>query len=61
MVTGSHNPPEDNGFKMLIGKGTVHGDDIRALARAHRGAATSSARPAATSSAPRSDPATSRG
>lgn len=31
MVTGSHNPPEDNGFKMLVGKGTLHGDDIRAL------------------------------
>ncbi len=32
MVTGSHNPPEDNGFKILVGKGTVHGDEIRALA-----------------------------
>ncbi len=33
MVTGSHNPPEDNGFKILVGKDTVHGDDIRALGR----------------------------
>ncbi len=31
MVTGSHNPPEDNGFKILIGKGTIYGDDITAL------------------------------
>lgn len=31
MVTGSHNPPEDNGFKLLSGKGTLHGDEIRAL------------------------------
>ena len=31
MVTGSHNPPEDNGFKILSGKGTLHGDEIRAL------------------------------
>jgi phosphomannomutase/phosphoglucomutase len=32
MVTGSHNPPEDNGFKILVGKGTLHGDEIKALA-----------------------------
>lgn len=31
MVTGSHNPPEDNGFKMLVGKGTLHGEEIKAL------------------------------
>jgi phosphomannomutase/phosphoglucomutase len=31
MITGSHNPPEDNGFKMLRGKDALHGPDIAAL------------------------------
>jgi phosphomannomutase/phosphoglucomutase len=30
-VTGSHNPPEFNGFKMLAAGQTLHGDDIQAL------------------------------
>jgi phosphomannomutase / phosphoglucomutase len=30
-VTGSHNPPEFNGFKMMLGKRTLHGDDIEVL------------------------------
>ncbi len=30
-ITGSHNPPGDNGFKMMCGKGTLAGDDIREL------------------------------
>ena len=31
MVTGSHNPPEYNGFKISIGPSTLHGDDIQKL------------------------------
>jgi len=30
-VTGSHNPPEYNGFKMMMGGKTLHGDAILAL------------------------------
>ncbi|TAL25373.1 MAG: phosphomannomutase/phosphoglucomutase [Nitrospirae bacterium] len=31
MVTGSHNPPEYNGFKLSIGKTTIFGKDIQRL------------------------------
>jgi phosphomannomutase/phosphoglucomutase len=31
MITGSHNPPEDNGFKIMIGSETLHGPGIAAL------------------------------
>jgi len=30
-VTGSHNPPEFNGFKMVLGGDSVHGEDILRL------------------------------
>ncbi len=31
MITGSHNPAEYNGFKICIGKDTLHGNDIQKL------------------------------
>ena len=31
MVTGSHNPPEYNGFKIMVGSGSLHGDGIQRL------------------------------
>ncbi len=42
MVTGSHNPPDHNGLKMMLGHGPVHGDRIREIAR--RAAAPTEAR-----------------
>jgi phosphomannomutase / phosphoglucomutase len=32
-VTGSHNPPEFNGFKMVLGADAVHGEEIQGLRR----------------------------
>jgi len=31
MITGSHNPPEFNGFKIVCGHGTIYGDEIRSI------------------------------
>src|SRR5512146_1804527 len=30
-ITGSHNPPEYNGFKLSLGSATLHGDGIQRL------------------------------
>lgn len=31
MVTGSHNPPNHNGFKFMVGKGSLYGEGIKHL------------------------------
>jgi len=33
MITGSHNPPEFNGFKLSVGTGTIFGDAIQDIRR----------------------------
>ena len=32
-VTGSHNPPDHNGFKICVGKTSIHGDQVQELRR----------------------------
>jgi phosphomannomutase/phosphoglucomutase len=33
MITGSHNPPEFNGFKVVAGESTIHGEQIQEVRR----------------------------
>ena len=33
MITGSHNPPDQNGFKIMSGLSTIHGRDIQEVLR----------------------------
>jgi len=33
MITGSHNPSDYNGFKIMHGKSTIHGEDIQKIRR----------------------------
>src|SRR5947209_13921738 len=33
MITGSHNPPEFNGFKTVCGESTIHGEAIQEIRR----------------------------
>ncbi|MGZ0189785.1 MAG: phosphoglucomutase/phosphomannomutase PgmG, partial [Alphaproteobacteria bacterium] len=39
MVTGSHNPSEYNGFKLVLGRRALYGDDIQELGRIAAGGA----------------------
>lgn len=43
IVTGSHNPPQMNGFKLGLGPGTLHGDAILEVGRLARAAGTAAA------------------
>jgi phosphomannomutase/phosphoglucomutase len=38
-ITGSHNPPKYNGFKMMMGGRALYGDDVQALSAAMNGPA----------------------
>ncbi|MDH4226833.1 MAG: phosphomannomutase/phosphoglucomutase [Deltaproteobacteria bacterium] len=48
MITGSHNPPEYNGFKISVGKETIHGKEIQAFKEMVKAAAKETPAAAAT-------------
>ncbi|HEY2776104.1 MAG TPA: phosphomannomutase/phosphoglucomutase [Candidatus Binatia bacterium] len=64
-VTGSHNPADHNGFKIVVGKATIHGEAIRDLARrigaASPTGAASPAAPPAGAASPAASPAGAEG
>ncbi len=43
-ITGSHNPAGDNGFKVCVGRSTIHGAEIQALRRVIESGAAPSGR-----------------
>ncbi|WP_291386557.1 MULTISPECIES: phosphomannomutase/phosphoglucomutase [Achromobacter] len=47
-ITGSHNPPKYNGFKMMMGGRALYGDDVQQLAQAMNGDAPAPAAEAGT-------------
>jgi phosphomannomutase / phosphoglucomutase len=55
-ITGSHNPPEYNGFKLSVGTGSLHGDEIQHLYKL----AQTPAAPAARRGAVRDEPVIDR-
>jgi len=50
-ITGSHNPPEYNGFKICLGTDSVHGEEIQTLYRLALGSAFPSGKGAVCSEA----------
>jgi phosphomannomutase / phosphoglucomutase len=50
MITGSHNPPEYNGFKMMVGEETLYGETIQEVYRLLRDGRITSDRPGSKSS-----------
>ena len=50
MITGSHNPPEYNGFKMMVGEETLYGETIQQVYRLLKDGKITSDKPGSKSS-----------